>query len=78
MKRFASELEFISRISNDGLTIEKLENNTLTEYEKKELYKLTPLSISKETYIASSMSTYVVKLKNPPQIFKTLKDQSKD
>lgn len=75
MKRFACELEFISRISNDGLSIEKLENHNQSDYEGKELYKLRPLSLSKETYIASSMSTYVVKLKNQPKIFKTLKEQ---
>lgn len=72
MERFACELDFISRISNDGLSIEKLENHNLSDYEGKEIYKLRPLSLSKETYIASSMSTYVVKLKNQPKIFKTL------
>lgn len=75
MKRFASELEFISIISNDGLSIKNVEEITLSDYEKKEIYKLTSLSISKQTYIASSMSTYVVRLKNPPKIFKTLSAQ---
>jgi len=65
MKKFASELEFISRISADGKSIVLDVSNELTDYEKKELFKLNSLSISNGTYIASSMSTYVVKFKNP-------------
>jgi hypothetical protein len=67
MKRYASELIFISRISADGESVSLNVENNLTEYERKEIYKLRPLSISKKTWIASSMSTYVVKLKNDPK-----------
>ena len=67
MRRYASELIFVSRISADGKSISLDVENELSEYEKKEIYKLTPLSISKKTWIASSMSTYVVKLKNGPE-----------
>lgn len=66
MKRFASELIFISRISGDGKQIEILDDSTISEYDRKDIYTLTSLSISNRTYIASGMSSYVVKLKNPP------------
>ena len=63
MKRYGTELIFISRISGDG---KKIEDADISDYEKKDLFNLTCLSISNGTYIASSMSSYVVKLKNPP------------
>lgn len=67
MKRFGSELIFISRISGDGKRIEIIENIDITGTTTEELYELNSLSISNGTYIASGMSTYVVKLKNPPR-----------
>lgn len=63
MERFGTELIFISRISGDGKRIEDI---SVSNYEQKDIFKLTCLSISNGTYIASSMSTYIVKLKNPP------------
>lgn len=67
MKRFGSELIFISRIYSDGHTIELLKKDEPPTYSETELYKLNCLSISHGTYIASGMSSYVVKLKNPPR-----------
>jgi hypothetical protein len=67
MERFGSELIFISIISGDGEKIELIENEEATKFCQKELYKLNSLSISRGTYIASGMSSYVVKLKNPPR-----------
>jgi len=66
MERFGSELVFISRIKGDGKSIETMSDNELSEYDKKEVFELNSLSISNGTYIASGMSSYVVKLKNPP------------
>lgn len=67
MERFGSELIFISRIFGNGKQIEIIENATNKTYSETELYKLNSLSISNGTYIASGMSSYVVKLKNPPK-----------
>jgi len=67
MKRFATELEFISRIDGSGLSLSKLSNEENKERQQckfDRIYKLKPLSLSNKTYIASSVSTYVVKLKN--------------
>ena len=64
MKKKAKKLKFISRIKADGSGTEPipkglLENTPLLE---KKL-KLTCLSMSKGTYIASGFNTFVVKLK---------------
>lgn len=67
MERFGSELIFISRISGDGKKIEPVKLEEFVDYCKSELFKLNCLSISNGTYIASGMSSYVVKLKNPPR-----------
>lgn len=66
MERFGSELIFISRIFGDGKQIEVFNDCTTKTHSTNELYKLNSLSISNGTYIASGMSSYVVKLKNPP------------
>lgn len=67
MKRFATELEFISRINSDGDSITNIfaeENKTIQNCQFDKIYKLRPLSLTHKTFIASSMNTYVVKLKN--------------
>lgn len=64
MTRYGIELIFISRIDSDGKGIKPVVNS---ELENKDIFELKCLSISKGTYIASSMSTYVVKLKNNPR-----------
>lgn len=66
MERFGSELIFISRISGDGKKTELIDDSEM-DYDKKEIFKLNSLSITNGTYIASGMSSYVVKLKNPPR-----------
>ena len=67
MERYGSELVFISRICGDGKEIKKIGENENIDFIQDELFKLNSLSISNRTYIASGMSTYVVKLKNPPK-----------
>ena len=70
MERFGSELEFISIISADGKKITVLEgtnNQKVSMISQKEIFKLSRLSISEETFIASGFRSYVVKLKNPPK-----------
>ncbi len=65
MTRYGCELIFISRIDSDGKGIMPvLEKSTTVE--DKEIFILNRLSISKDTFIASSISTFVVKLKNNP------------
>ena len=67
MERFGSELIFISRIAGNGENIYPVEHEEANKFCKTETYKLTSLSLSNGTYIASGMSSYVVKLKNPPR-----------
>lgn len=67
MKRYGSELIFISRIFGNGKQIEIIEDVEITGTLTEEVFELNRLSISNQTYIASGMSTYVVKLKNPPR-----------
>jgi len=67
MERFGSELIFISQISQDGKKVEILDDSSISDFGKTEIYKLNSLSMSYGTYIASGMSSYVVRLKNPPK-----------
>ena len=64
MKRFGSELNFISRISGDGQKLDK--DIKRIKYREKDIFNLNRLSISNNTYIASGFNSYVVRLKNPP------------
>lgn len=67
MKRYGSELLFISRIKKDGSGVDPINNlEDLVKMSQGTLFELRPLSITHETYVASEMSTFVVKLKNPP------------
>lgn len=67
MKRYGSELIFISRIFGNGKQIEIIEDVEISGIAKEEIYELNSLSISNRTFIASGMASYVVKLKNPPR-----------
>lgn len=67
MKRYGSELVFISRIFGNGKQIEIIEDVEISGTMKEEIYELNSLSISNKTFIASGMASYVVKLKNPPR-----------
>jgi len=67
MERFGSELIFISEISGDGKKIKLVDDVLISDLDKKSIFKLNSLSITNGTYIASGMSSYVVKLKNPPR-----------
>lgn len=69
MKRYGSELIFISRIKKDGSGTTPVKEGELKYLEENEYanpYKLQCLSISAGTFLASNGGTYVVKLKNPP------------
>jgi hypothetical protein len=68
MKRKANELIFISRILGNGLGVEVLSEQESEKLQDKyfidDKYKLSCLSISNKTYLASGFNSYVVKLKN--------------
>ena len=65
MKRYGCELEFISRINSDGLTVETVDDATIQAVSD-ELFMLERLSISEDTFIANGFNTFVVKLKHSP------------
>ena len=56
-----SDLIFINRIDNDGQSLKPIEE--VTKLMKEAEYKLNSLSITHKTYIATNMSSYVVKKK---------------
>lgn len=56
------KLNFISIIHRDGNGISNVENNDNSNKDN-DLFKLTCLSISEGTYIASEFNSYVVKYK---------------
>ena len=60
--RKGTDLEFICRINRDGSGVEKLTEKQIDSF-KKYNYKLIRLSITENTYIASNMSLFVVKIK---------------
>lgn len=68
MKRKANDLIFISRILGNGLGVEILSEQESEKLQDKcfidDKYKLSCLSISNKTYLASGFNSYVVKLKN--------------
>ena len=55
----AEQLEFISRINRDGSGVSAVDEKEVLN----EDFTLNRLSISKKTYIASGMNSYVVKIK---------------
>lgn len=66
MERYGSELLFISVIAADGFSLDTCISKKTIELLSEEKFTLNSLSISKRTYIASGINSYVVKLKNPP------------
>lgn len=58
-----SELEFISRISRTGKSVELM--TTVHHSLKNETFKLTRLSLTEDTWIASGFNSYVVKYVAP-------------
>lgn len=60
--RKGTDLIFICRINRDGSGVEKLTEKQIDSF-KKYNYKLIRLSITENTYIASNMSLFVVKIK---------------
>jgi len=62
MKKQAHELIFISQIHRDGSGVTMLPAD-YTPHPETEEYELQRLSLTLNTYIASSMNSYVVKIK---------------
>lgn len=56
------KLHFISVIHRDGSGTTNVENDNMI-FHNNDYFKITCLSISKGTYIASEMNSYVVKIK---------------
>ena len=68
MKATAHELIFISLIKRDGSgvitkDITPSNENEIYNLYTLEVYKITPLSLTKETFIAHGFNSFVVKLK---------------
>lgn len=68
MKAKAHELEFISQIKRDGSGVKKVPESYLRSMLENplmngEVYNLTPLSLTKETFIAHGFNSFIVKLK---------------
>jgi len=63
MTKQANELIFISQIHRDGIGVTMLPAD-YTPHPATEEYELQRLSLTANTYIASSMNSYVVKIKN--------------
>ena len=64
MRKKAKKLEFVSRIKTDGSGTEKVPEGLLkNDLFLNEKLKITCLSISKGTYIASGFNSFVVRLK---------------
>ena len=68
VKVFKGEkLHFISVIHRDGSGTTNVENDD-NSHINNDLFKITCLSISQGTYIASEMNSYVVKLKKESEL----------
>lgn len=63
MKAKGEDLIFISRILRDGSGVEAILNQEEVAYFKTTEFKMSCLSISYGTYIASGFNSYVVKKK---------------
>ena len=69
MKKKAYKLEFISRIKRDGSGTEPVSKIMKVKFAENpvfmnDIYSLTRLSITEDTYIASGFNSYVVKIKS--------------
>jgi hypothetical protein len=69
MKKLPKDLEFISWIKRDGSGTQPVPESMLdcmlnNELANKRKFKITPLSLSRKTFIASGFNSFVVKLKN--------------
>lgn len=60
---YGNELIFISSINRDGKGVTDLSKDDMS-FVNNTIFKLTSLSISNKTFIASEMNAYVVKFKN--------------
>jgi hypothetical protein len=60
-----SELIFLKRINNDGLSLLDVdEQHTNNKYVQDEKYEINCLSMTNKTFVASGGATYIVKFKN--------------
>lgn len=63
MEKLGKELIFISQIKRDGSGTSDVEDRYIKLMEC-DVFKLTCLSLSNKTYIATAFNSFVVKLKN--------------
>lgn len=69
MEKLGKELIFISRIERDGSGTEQNLSEKHIELIANDSFKLTCLSLTQKTFIASNFNSYVVKLKDiPPSV----------
>ena len=57
-----SELYFLSQIHKNGFGIDVVSNHKMQDIWGEDNFKISSLSISEGTYVASGMATFVVKL----------------
>lgn len=62
MEKLGKELEFISMIKRDGSGVEEISDKHLAVIQD-DIFRLTYLSLTEGTFIASEFNSYVVKLK---------------
>jgi len=63
MTKFGKDLTFISQIKRDGSGVDIDISKEYIKMMEDDLFRLTVLSLSEETFIASEFNTFVVKLK---------------
>lgn len=63
MKKFGKDLIFISQIGRDGTVVYTDISKEYIEMMKDDIFRITPLSLSEKTFIASEFNSFVVKLK---------------
>jgi hypothetical protein len=62
MTKLGSELIFINHIGRDGKKLNPVPVKD-TEFLNKQRFKLIPLSLAYETFIASNLNLFIVKIK---------------
>jgi hypothetical protein len=63
MTKFGKDLIFISQIKRDGSGVDIDISKEYIKMMEDDLFRLTVLSLSEETFIAREFNTFVVKLK---------------
>lgn len=63
MTKFGKDLIFISQIKRDGSGVDMDISKDYIDMMEDDLFRLTTLSLSENTFIASEFNSFVVKLK---------------